>query len=299
MRFGAVFPTTVIGRDAGAIRAFAQGVESLGFDHLVAYDHVLGAPHDGRDRPLAGPYDEHDEFHEPFVLFSHLAAVTTRLEFAVGVLIAPQRQTALIAKQAAEVQLLSEGRLRIGLGTGWNWVEYEALGADFEHRGAMLDEQAEVLRRLWSEPLVDVDGRFHRIDNAGIAPLPDPPIPLWVGGYSPPALRRSVRHGDGHLFGHLRPATIEAAAMITSMLDRAGRSAASFGLEAITDVATEPDRWPAAVAEWRDAGGTHISIRTMPTVGVLDSGCRSVDDHLRAFESWRDVLRSSGIWAAA
>jgi probable F420-dependent oxidoreductase len=296
MRFGAVFPTTVIGRDAGAIRAFAEGVEALGFDHMITYDHVLGAPHDGRDRPLVGPYDEHDEFHEPFVLFAHLAAVTTRLELVVGVLIAPQRQTALIAKQAAELQLLSEGRLRLGLGTGWNWVEYEALGADFARRGPMLDEQVDVLYRLWSEPLVDIDRQFHRIERAGIAPLPERSVPLWFGGYSPPAFRRSVRHGEGHLFGHLQSATIEGITTIRSMLAEAGRPIDSFGFEAITDVATEPDRWAEIVAGWRDAGGTHVSIRTMPTVGVADSGCRTVDDHLGAFESWREAMRIDGLW---
>jgi len=203
VRFGAVFPHADFGNDRGAIRDFAQGVEALGFDHLVTYDHVLSAQHATRTPPLTGPYDETHEFHEPFVLFGYLGAVTDTIDLVVGVLVAPQRQTALIAKQAAEVQALSGGRLRLGLGTGWNWVEYESLGADFDRRGAVLDEQAALLRRLWQEPLVAFDGDFHRIDRASIRPLPDVPIPLWFGGYSPRALRRSAQHGDGHLFGHL------------------------------------------------------------------------------------------------
>ena len=201
MRIGAVFPTTVIGSDVDDIRAFAAGAERVGFDHLITYDHVLGAPHDGRERPLNGPYDDSHEFHEPFVLFGFLAAATSTLGLTVGVLIAPQRQTALVAKQAAQVQLLSTGRLRLGLGTGWNWVEYESLGADFARRGAMLDEQVDLLRRLWNEPLVEFDGEFHHLDRAGLAPLPEPPdsavvrrllsagVPASVGPRRRPAVR--------------------------------------------------------------------------------------------------------------
>jgi probable F420-dependent oxidoreductase len=296
MRFGAVFPTGDFGNDGGAIRAFATGVEAMGFDHLIAYDHVLGGPHEDRSPVLQGPYDHTHEFHEPFVLFGHLAAVTTTLELVVGVLVAPQRQTALIAKQAAEVQALSGGRLRLGLGTGWNWVEYQALGADFSGRGAALDEQVALLGDLWSKPLVTFEGDRHTLERAGIAPLPEQHIPLWFGGYSAPAYRRSVVMGDGHLFGHLRATTFEGVAALGSLLDEAGRDRAGFGLEAITDVTTEPDRWSQTARAWAEAGGTHLSIRTMPTVGVEDSGCRTVDQHLGAFERWRDTLRVDGLW---
>ena len=295
MRLGAVFPTTEIGSDPSAIRAFAVGVEELGFDHLIAYDHVLGAPHDGRTPPLAGPYDEHDPFHEPFVLFGHLAAVTNRLELVVGVLVAPQRQTALVAKQAAQVQLLSEGRLRLGLGTGWNHVEYQALGADFERRGAVLDEQAQVLRRLWGEALVDIDGDHHRIDRAGILPRPEVPIPVWFGGYGPAALRRSARLGDGHLFGHLRPDVVDAARGLADRVRSAGQDPARFGLEAITDVGIGADRWIEAATGWADAGGTHLAARTMATAGAPDSGCRTVDQHLAALAAWREAMTTAGL----
>jgi probable F420-dependent oxidoreductase len=294
MRLGAVFPTHHVGNDRGAIRDLAQGVEALGFDHLVAYDHVLGAVHEGRDRRLAGPYDERDEFHEPFVLLGHLGALTERIELVVGVLVAPQRQTALVAKQAAEVQALSGGRLRLGVGTGWNWVEYESLGAPFEERGEVLAEQVELLRRLWREPVVSFDGRFHTVDRAGIAPLPDDPIPLWFGGYAPPALRRSAALGDGHLFGHLRPSTIEGAATLRSLVAAAGRPADAFGLEAIADVDGDPDHWLEDAAAWREAGGTHLTVRTIPTAGRPDPGLRTVDDHLGAFERWRREVAGPG-----
>jgi probable F420-dependent oxidoreductase len=296
MKFGVVFPTHDVGDDPGAIREFAVGVEELGFDHLVTYDHVLGAPHDGREPPLTGPYDEHDEFHEPFVLFGHLAALTRRIELVVGVLVAPQRQIALVAKQAAEVQVLSQGRLRVGLGTGWNHVEYEALGADFDRRGEVLDEQVSLLRRFWTEPLVTFDGSFHHVDRAGILPLPDPPIPLWFGGYSSAAFGRSARLGDGHLFGHLRPATLDHAAELRSLLVRNGRDPETFGLEAITDAIADPDRWAAAGATWRAAGGTHLSVRTMRTAGLPVPGHRTVSDHLATIERWRDAMRAAGEW---
>jgi probable F420-dependent oxidoreductase len=299
MRLGAVFPTTTIGTDSGAIRAFAQGVEQLGFDQLITYDHVLGAPHDGRDRALTGPYDETDRFHEPFVLFGYLAAVTSHLELTVGVLVAPQRQTALVAKQAAEVQLLSQGRLRLGLGTGWNWIEYQALGAEFEHRGSMLDEQCTVLRRLWTEPVVDIDGTHHRIDRAGLAPLPEHRIPLWFGGYTAPAFRRSVTYGDGHLFGHLRDDILEGAARLRQMVSAAGRDSSDFGLEAITDVSIGEDRWIERAERWRQVGGTHLSVRTMPTAGVPDSGCWNVDDHLEAMAAWKAAMVDAGLDSAS
>lgn len=291
VRFGAVFPHHDVGNDRMAIRDFARGVESLGFDHLVAYDHVLGAPHDGRGRPLVGPYDDSHEFHEPFVLFGHLGAVTERVELVVGVLVAPQRQTALVAKQAAEVQALSGGRLRLALGSGWNWVEYETLGADFERRGAVLDEQAVLLQRLWSEPLVTFHGEFHHVDRAGIQPLPDTPIPLWFGGYAGRALERSSRFGAGHLFGHLRDATHASARRLRALRPF------DFGLEAVTDVIVESEQWVDDVHRWAASGGTHLSIRSLRTAGLPDPGHRTVDEHLAAMERWRDTLAAAGLWS--
>src|SRR3984957_11348408 len=180
MTTGVVFPQTEIGADAGAVRAYAQRVEELGFTHLLAYDHVVGADpavHEGWD----GPYDVTTTFHEPLVLFGYLAALTS-LELVTGIIILPQRQTALVAKQAAEVDLLTGGRLRLGVGLGWNAVEYEALGQEFGNRGRRVEEQVALLRRLWTEPSVTFEGDFERVTGAGLAPLPvQRPIPVWFG----------------------------------------------------------------------------------------------------------------------
>lgn len=291
MQLGAVFPTTEIGRDPGAIKDFAVGVEELGFGHLIAYDHVLGAERAGRARRLDGPYDHNDGFHEPFVLFGHLAAMTERIQLVVGVLVAPQRQTALIAKQAAEVDMLSQGRFRLVVGTGWNWVEYESLGADFERRGAVLDEQVVVLRRLWSEPLVTFHGEFHRIERAGIRPLPGRRIPLWLGGYADVALRRTAAVGDGHLFGHLNPGIVERARRLRGFVDTAGRGDADVGLEAIADAVDDLAGCVRDAMEWQQVGGTHLALRSMATTGVSGPRHADVDGHLKALERHLRSLR--------
>src|SRR5579859_7042033 len=178
MKIGVVFPQTEIGADAGAVRAYAQRVEELGYGHVLAYDHVLGADpavHVG----WSGPYDVRTTFHEPLVLFGYLAALTS-LELVTGIIILPQRQTALVAKQAAEVDLLTGGRFRLGIGLGWNAVEYEALGEDFTNRGKRSEEQVEVIRKLWTERSVTFEGKYHRVTGAGLAPLPNQrPIPVW------------------------------------------------------------------------------------------------------------------------
>jgi probable F420-dependent oxidoreductase len=199
MRIGAVFPQMEIGDDPGAIRSWAQAVEELGYQHVLAFEHVLGAGTDTRPG-WQHAYTSETLFHEVFVLFGYLAAVTSRVELVTGVLVLPQRQTALVAKQAAEVDVLSGGRLRLGVGVGWNEVEYQALGASFGDRGARSEEQVEVLRRLWAEPTITYSGRWHQVDNAGINPLPvRRRIPVWFGGHAEAALRRVGRVGDGWL----------------------------------------------------------------------------------------------------
>ena len=192
MEFGAVLPTTEIGNDTGAVRAWAQAAEDLGFDRIIAYDHVLGAVHADRSPALWGPYTEIDPFREPMVLFGYLAGVTTRVELMTGVLILPQRQTALVAKQAIEIDLLSGGRFILGVGTGWNWVEYDSLGTEYRNRAKRFDEQIELLRLLWDQPVVDYTGRYHRVDRAGLLPLPTRQIPIWFGGGSDPAMQRAA-----------------------------------------------------------------------------------------------------------
>src|SRR5579864_3397066 len=197
MRIGVVFPQTEIGNDPIAIRDYAQAVEDLGYQHVLAYDHVLGAGLAHRPN-WQGPYTSETPFHEVFVLFGYLAAVTHKVELVTGILIVPQRQTALVAKQAAQVDILSQGRLRLGVGIGWNEVEYEALGEDFHTRGARSGEQITVLRLLWTQPVVDFKGRWHHIPEAGINPLPvQRPIPIWLGGEADAVLERVGTMGDG------------------------------------------------------------------------------------------------------
>src|SRR5574341_855929 len=201
MKIGVVFPQTEIGNDPAAIKAYAQAVEDMGFTHALAFDHVLGA---NPDRPggWQGPYTYRHGFHEPFVLFGFLAAVTRRLELVTGIIILPQRQTALVAKQAAAVDVLSGGRLRLGVAVGWNPVEFEALGEDFTTRGRRIEEQIEVMRALWTRELVTIAGKHHRVTDAGLNPLPvQRPIPVWMGGESEVVQRRMARMGDGWILG--------------------------------------------------------------------------------------------------
>jgi len=296
MRFGAVFPTQEIGTDPVAIRDYAQAVEELGFDHLVAYDHVLGAVREPRDRPLAGPYDENDPFHEPFVLFGYLAAVTSRLEFVTGILVLPQRQTVLVAKQAAEVSLLSGGRIRLGVGTGWNHVEFESLGADFDARARMLTEQIPLLKRLMTEPILDYAGTFHRVDRAGMLPRPAKPVPIWCGGSSMPALKRAAEHADGFIWGSCRPTVYEQAPLVLEMVAANGRDPQQFGLEAMVDYSAGEAEWERALQEFAKVGGTHFSFRTISAgarwMKIDAPGFTSTAQHIQALERFSAICMS-------
>jgi probable F420-dependent oxidoreductase len=265
MRFGAVFPTTEIGDDPLVIRDFAQAAESLGYVRLTAYDHVLGADHADRNPPLTGPYTQHDRFHEPMVLFGYLAGLTTQIELATGVMILPQRQAVLVAKQAAEVDLLSRGRLVLGVGTGWNHVEYTALGTSFASRARRMEEQVGVMRALWRDDLVSFEGEFHRFDRAALVPRPPASIPVWFGGSKEGALRRAARLGDGFIFGRSGPAVIDALGTLNSLLAQEGRDRSTFGAEMLVDYALGPDTWHEHTAAFEQAGGTIVSIRAMST----------------------------------
>ena len=202
MKAGVVYPQVELCGDTGAVKAFAQAAEDLGYDHLVIYDHVLGAVHAGREPKLTGPYKETDPFHEPLVTYAYLAGITKKLELVTGVIILPQRQTALFAKQAADVDLFSHGRLRLGVGIGWNWVEYDGLemSGHFRRRGKRQEQQIALIRKLWEQPVVDHQDSDHRIDRAGILPRPKRQIPIWLGGFSAAAFDRAARIGDGFLF---------------------------------------------------------------------------------------------------
>ena len=278
MQTGLVYPQTEYPTDPAAVRDYAQTAEALGFTHVLAYDHVLGA---NPDRPggWTGPYTHRDPFMEPFVLFTYMAAVTTRLGFIPGILILPQRETALVAKQAATLDVLCGGRFRLGVGTGWNEVEYVALSQDFSTRGKRQEEQIEVLRRLWTQELVTYQGRWHDIPDAGLNPLPvQRPIPLWLGGHVDAVLRRAARLGDGWLPGFR---TAEAAREHLDRLDgylaEAGRDRATFGLEPRLHWGNgDLDALGRALEGWRAAGATHISLNTM------GAGFKTAAEHLAA-----------------
>jgi len=295
MKLGAVFPTTEIGNDPAAIRDFAQAAEGLGYSHLVVYDHVLGAEHEGREPKLAGPYTERDPFHEPFVLYGYLAGLTKTLELATGVIILPQRQTALVAKQAAEVAVLSGGRLRLGVGTGWNWVEYEALNESFGTRGKRLDEQVELLRQLWSGKPIDFEGRYHRVDRAGILPAPPTPIPIWFGGFTPAAITRAARIGDGFLFGAASRPMQKLCEALQQSLDAAGRPRTGFGIEAVVSYFDGPERWRSTAEAWKKLGATHLSMRAMNTgaalMGEQSPGFTTARQHIEALEPFIRAVR--------
>lgn len=263
MKVGAVYPQIELGGDPAAIGTIGRGVEELGYDHLVVYDHVVGAEHADREPPLWGPYTDRDPFHDPFVMFGYLAGATSRIELVTGVLILPQRQTVLVAQQAADVDLLSGGRLRLGVGAGWNHVEYVALGEEFETRGARLDEQIGLLRRLWSEPLLSYDGRFDRLDRGCINPRPTRRIPIWVGGFSEPAFRRGGRLGDGFVFAGDVQTCVAAIDRVRRHRHEAGMPLEGFGLELIPTRANDVPAVVEAAERWEAAGGTHLSVVTM------------------------------------
>ena len=266
MQIGLVYPQTEFGSDPSAIRDYAQLAEELGFSHILAYDHVLGA---NPDRPggWQGPYTFRHTFIEPVALFSYMAAFTERIQFTTGIVILPQRQTALFAKQAATLDVLSKGRLRVGVGLGWNEVEYIALSQDFHTRGQRLEEQVAVLRLLWTQPLVNFSGRWHTIPDAGLNPLPlQQPIPLWIGGTAPAALRRLARLADGWMVSTTRKVAeiIPSLDLIWRTLDETGRLRSDFGLEArLVYGDGDPRLWDSQIQEWKAVGATHISFNTM------------------------------------
>src|SRR4029077_5638476 len=264
MQIGVVYPQNELRGDPDAVGQLGRAVEDLGFDHLLAYDHVLGAVHADRTPQLTGPYTERDPFHDPFVMFGYLAGITERIGLATGVLVLPQRQTVLVPRQAVDVGLLSGGRLRLGVGVGWNHVEYEALGQDFRTRGAREEEQIELLRRLFTEPVVAFKGRFDQVDRAALLPKPTRSIPIWLGGSGEKAFDRAARLANGFIFfgaGGIDQAVAEWKSL-RERVSNLDRSLEDFGAEyvalsqGVDDLATE-------VESWRTAGGTHFSISTM------------------------------------
>jgi probable F420-dependent oxidoreductase len=263
VKIGVSYPTTEVAGDPDAVRKFVRAAEQLGYAHIMAYDHVIKASHEGREPRLAGPYTEKHSFHDPFVLFGFAAALSDTLEFVTGVLVLPQRQTALVAQQAADVDLLSRERLRLGVGIGWNYVEYQALGQEFRTRAKRIDEQIDLLRQLWTTPVITFEGRFDRIDRAGINPRPRRQIPVWLGGHSEPAYARGARLGDGFIFAANGKGAIEAWARVKHHLNAQGRAESGYGRELLALFARDPEETAVHLKMWRDAGGTHGCVASM------------------------------------
>ncbi len=284
MQIGVTFPQTEIGADPKVIRDYALAVEGLGYRHLVAFDHVLGA--DPRHRPGWQGYTYRQMFHEPFVLFGYLAALT-HLELVPAVIILPQRQTALVAKQAAEVDVLTGGKLRLGIGVGWNPVEYEALGMNFHTRGRMVEEQIEVMRLLWSQEIVSYKGQFHTITEVGLNPLPvRRSIPIWLGGRADVALRRAARLADGW-FPQGRPDEHmrEIIERLRGYIREVGRDQDTFGIEARVNAGDgDLNEWIRQTEGWRKLGATHISLNTM------GAGFKSPQEHIDALRRYKEAV---------
>ena len=289
MQIGVVFPQVEIGADPVAVRDYAQAAEAAGYDHLLAFDHVIGA--NAASRPgWSGAYSHVDMFHEVLVLLGYLAGATERIGLMTGVLILAQRQTVLVAKQAAAADVLSGGRLRLGVGIGWNDVEYEALGENFGDRGRRSEEQIELMRTLWTQDLVTFEGRWHTITDAGLNPLPvQRPIPIWLGGYVEPVLRRIARLGDGWLIGGGKSRSHEQCrAMIEKMhafAREAGRDPGEIAIESWVNIGEGgPDHWAAEIDRWKALGATYMSVNTM------GAGLESPKAHMDAIRRFKEAV---------
>jgi probable F420-dependent oxidoreductase len=286
MRLGVTISAPDLGNDPGFLKEFAQAVEEAGFDHALVAEHVIGGHPDRAGGEQVHTYDV--PYHEPFVLLGFLGAVTTRLELVTSVLILPQRQTVLVAKQAAELDLLTGGRLRLGVGVGRNWMEYEALNEDFADRGARIEEQVEVLRRLWMEELVTYDGRWHHLDRVGLNPMPrQRPIPIWMGSFRGRIVERVLgrigRLADGW-FPQFPPGDDLAAALerMRGYAREAGREPTAVGIECGVAIRhdDDPERWVARAAAFRELGATHLRVIT------AGGGFGSPSVHLAAALRW-------------
>lgn len=288
MKIGVIYPQKELKGDPQAVRAIGLAAEERGFDHLVAYDHVIGATHD-REPKLTGPYTEKDPFHDPLVMFAYLAALTTRIELVTGILILPQRQTALVARQAADLDLLSGERFRMGVGVGWNYVEYDVLGQEFASRGTRMVEQIDLMRRLWTEDLVDFTGAFDRADRIAALPRPRRSVPVWMGGFADVALRRAARIADGFIFADGAGNAFEQLASLDAYLAENGRDAKAFGKQINMLRAKSGAEVAETVLHWRDAGGTHAAINSM------GMGFTTAAEHIDYFAAVADACEQAGL----
>jgi probable F420-dependent oxidoreductase len=287
MRIGVIFPQLEIGHDPAVIREYAQTAEGLGFHHILVYDHVLGA--DPTNRPGWSGYTVADQFHEPFVLFGYLAAVAPSLELVSGIIILPQRQTVLVAKQAAEVDVLTGGKFRLGVGVGWNAVEFEALGESFHNRGRRIEEQIRLMRLLWMNPVVSFDGTYHRVTEAGLNPMPiQQPIPIWMGAIANNVLERVGRLADGWL-PRERPDETMAARIeiIRRAAEAARRPRDAVNVEGRLNIQEVPEsEWAAEIQRWRDLGATHVGVNTMR------AGLPSPQAHIETIKRFKERVGS-------
>ncbi len=285
MDIGAGIPHDEIGNDPGAITAYAQGAEELGVTHLLIYDHVVGVD---RNRPggFEGPYDSNVAFHEPLVLFGFLAGCTTLVELVTAILILPQRQTVLVAKQAAEVAILSGNRLKLGIGVGWNSVEYDTLNEDFGNRGRRQEEQVDLMRRLWTEDVFSYHGEFHSFEHASILPRPTEPVPVLFGGSAPALLDRCALLGYGWLpLGSPNDKMADRIAEMRRVREATGRSWDGFEIRAQAQWGGgTPERWQSHARRWKDLGATHLAVATH------NAGDTDVDGHLARIAEYRTAV---------
>lgn len=286
MRIGAVFPQTEYPSNSAAVAEYAQHAESLGFKHILAYDHILGA-NPKRPGGWQGPYSHTDSFLEPLVTFSFMAAITKTIEFTTGVLVLPQRETALVAKQAAMLDVLSGGRLRLGVGIGWNTVEFEGLGKKFSNRGKRVDEQLLVMSSLWEQELVTFSGKWHQLSDVGLNPMPiQRPIPIWFGGHHENVFKRIAQFGQGWMPGFRVAEEAEPSLKkIRHYMTKAGRNPQSLGIE-VRLLYGEGDvsSWQYSLEAWKKVGATHASINTM------GAGFTESDQHLQAIEKFAEAV---------
>ncbi len=289
MKTGIIYPQTELGGDPECVRRFALAAEERGYEHFLAYDHVAGATHANRDPELTGPYTEKDTFHDPLVMFAHLAGITKTIRFVSGVMILPQRQTLLVARQAADVDLFSGERLTLGIGIGWNHVEYTSLGIPFRQRGARLSEQIEVLRAFWTGKEVDFSGEFHRIDRATLNPPPKRQIPIWMGGFSKASLKRAAQVGDGYIFARMQADPMKGYDFLKGFLEEEGRDVASFGAQCNVALGTPLEEVVDQAKIWRDGGGSHFAVNTM------GNGFTTIDQHLAFLNGAADRLADAGL----
>lgn len=284
MKLGVVFPQTEIGDDPDRVARFATTAESLGYDHIIAYDHVLGA--NTRNRPdWQGPYTDKSMFHEVFVLFGYLAGLTEFLELVTAVVILPQRQTVLVAKQAASLDVLCKGRFRLGIGTGWNPVEYEALDQNFGNRGRRSEEQIDLLRKLFAEDVISYDGKWHKISEAGLNPLPvGKHIPIWLGGMAPQVMDRVARIADGW-FPFFNPELENQLSGIREKAQQHGRDPGDIGIEVMIGLGDADSKQLDQLKRLQDLGVSHSAVVTM-NIGL------SPEAHIEAIERFWEATHS-------